>query len=541
MTDRLHCPLQIQIARDAFSSWPDAPATTNHNAAHGPISGLWHAAQLDQVFVGTVHPTNSIAYQTLNTQQAQPVLPHKPQQSPQQPPTFPQETPQQQLQASQWMDQGAEHKGKRGKVLPSVLTARRLLSKLRWASLGPRYDWTRRVYDRVSPTRPLPEPLRHLALRLAAHTAMSVPCADTCAARSSSACALDAVATAAPIAQSVPCVDSGSAGSSAFTLNAVTTAAPVAQPVPCADSGRAGSSVCTQDAVITAAPVAHSVPCADTDTVSTAAPVQAVADKTGVADAAGTATAGVQVLRQGPGEPASDAQGCLDPEDRGRGLVREADGFQRARASSELPARTSREHAAQGAGRGAVVAARCDRGNVSDPDALTDACLHRDSSASTSHHQEAESADGRDSSTSTSHHQEADSAKGRDSSTCTSTSHHQEAESAKGQALRDRERGGVPAYDPDAVIVNYYHAGDTLNGHKDDVELDLRQPIVSVSVGADAVFLLGGETRDTPPVALLLRSGDVLVMSASARLCYHGALSLRMSVVACCSCGLSNT
>lgn len=65
-------------------------------------------------------------------------------------------------------------------------------------------------------------------------------------------------------------------------------------------------------------------------------------------------------------------------------------------------------------------------------------------------------------------------------------------------------------------------AGDTLNGHVDDVERDLRQPIVTFSLGAEAVYLHGGPTRDTPPAALLLRSGDVCVLTAQARLCYHG-------------------
>lgn len=33
---------------------------------------------------------------------------------------------------------------------------------------------------------------------------------------------------------------------------------------------------------------------------------------------------------------------------------------------------------------------------------------------------------------------------------------------------------------------------------------------------------MGGETRDTPPTPLLLRSGDVVVLSGAARRCYHG-------------------
>jgi DNA alkylation damage repair protein AlkB len=91
------------------------------------------------------------------------------------------------------------------------------------------------------------------------------------------------------------------------------------------------------------------------------------------------------------------------------------------------------------------------------------------------------------------------------------------------QASPGTSYSSAAPYAPDAAIVNYYHEGDTLSGHKDDVERDLCQPIVSLSLGVDAVFLLGGRTRDHEPLALLLRSGDVLVMSAASRVCFHGA------------------
>ncbi len=65
-------------------------------------------------------------------------------------------------------------------------------------------------------------------------------------------------------------------------------------------------------------------------------------------------------------------------------------------------------------------------------------------------------------------------------------------------------------------------AGDTLNGHIDDAEPSLHQPLVSLSLGCDAVFLIGGPTRDTPPTPLLLRGGDIVVLSGPARHCYHG-------------------
>jgi alkylated DNA repair protein alkB family protein 1 len=80
----------------------------------------------------------------------------------------------------------------------------------------------------------------------------------------------------------------------------------------------------------------------------------------------------------------------------------------------------------------------------------------------------------------------------------------------------------TPEYHPDAALVNYYRSGDTLGGHKDDVERDMSQPIVSISLGCPAVFLMGGESRDVDPTPLLLRSGDVLVLGGPARRCFHG-------------------
>ena len=42
------------------------------------------------------------------------------------------------------------------------------------------------------------------------------------------------------------------------------------------------------------------------------------------------------------------------------------------------------------------------------------------------------------------------------------------------------------------------------------------------SFGQSAVFLIGGESKAIQPQALLLRSGDVVVMSGPSRLAYHG-------------------
>src|SRR5690606_26510521 len=53
-------------------------------------------------------------------------------------------------------------------------------------------------------------------------------------------------------------------------------------------------------------------------------------------------------------------------------------------------------------------------------------------------------------------------------------------------------RAGFPNFDPDSCLVNLYEPGARLSLHQDRNERDMRQPIVSVSLGLPAVFLLGG-------------------------------------------------
>ncbi|KAL2903657.1 Alpha-ketoglutarate-dependent dioxygenase alkB [Bienertia sinuspersici] len=77
-------------------------------------------------------------------------------------------------------------------------------------------------------------------------------------------------------------------------------------------------------------------------------------------------------------------------------------------------------------------------------------------------------------------------------------------------------------FKPEAAIVNYFASGDTLGGHLDDMELDWSKPIVSMSLGCKAIFLLGGKSKDDEPLAMFLRSGDVVLMAGEARECFHG-------------------
>ncbi|CDO74885.1 hypothetical protein BN946_scf185004.g35 [Trametes cinnabarina] len=63
---------------------------------------------------------------------------------------------------------------------------------------------------------------------------------------------------------------------------------------------------------------------------------------------------------------------------------------------------------------------------------------------------------------------------------------------------------------------------DTLMAHVDRSELSATSPLVSISLGCAAVFLIGGLTREDPPTPILLRSGDVVIMSGPAcRRAYH--------------------
>nr|XP_054759602.1 nucleic acid dioxygenase ALKBH1-like [Lytechinus pictus] len=80
---------------------------------------------------------------------------------------------------------------------------------------------------------------------------------------------------------------------------------------------------------------------------------------------------------------------------------------------------------------------------------------------------------------------------------------------------------GYPRFQAQAGIVNFYHMDSTLGGHTDHSEFDLTAPLISYSLGQSAIFLVGGTTKATKPMALHLRSGDVIVLGGASRLAYH--------------------
>jgi alkylated DNA repair protein (DNA oxidative demethylase) len=75
---------------------------------------------------------------------------------------------------------------------------------------------------------------------------------------------------------------------------------------------------------------------------------------------------------------------------------------------------------------------------------------------------------------------------------------------------------------PEACLVNLYRPGARMGLHQDRDEADLAAPVVSVSLGDDALFRLGGTSRQGPTRSLVLGSGDVVVLGGDARLAFHG-------------------
>jgi DNA alkylation damage repair protein AlkB len=82
------------------------------------------------------------------------------------------------------------------------------------------------------------------------------------------------------------------------------------------------------------------------------------------------------------------------------------------------------------------------------------------------------------------------------------------------------------SFRPDLCIMNLYEAESRMGVHQDKDEsrqsIEAGAPIVSVSLGDTARFVVGGLNRKEPMRPVLLRSGDVLVMGGPSRLRFHG-------------------
>jgi len=95
----------------------------------------------------------------------------------------------------------------------------------------------------------------------------------------------------------------------------------------------------------------------------------------------------------------------------------------------------------------------------------------------------------------------------------------------KDLATRVARRAGM-VIEPDICLINYYSKGARLGLHQDKDEqketIAAGVPVVSVSLGDSARFLIGGLKRKDSVEAVILASGDAIVMGGASRLRYHG-------------------
>ena len=80
---------------------------------------------------------------------------------------------------------------------------------------------------------------------------------------------------------------------------------------------------------------------------------------------------------------------------------------------------------------------------------------------------------------------------------------------------------------PDCCLINHYTEGARMGLHQDRDEADFSWPVLSVSLGDDALFRVGNCTRGGPTESVWLNSGDVLVMGGAVRLIHHGVDRIR--------------
>lgn len=80
---------------------------------------------------------------------------------------------------------------------------------------------------------------------------------------------------------------------------------------------------------------------------------------------------------------------------------------------------------------------------------------------------------------------------------------------------------------PDSCLVNFYGEGARMGLHQDRDEGDFSWPVVSISLGDEALFRVGNIERGGRTESVWLLSGDVCVLAGEARLVHHGVDRIR--------------
>ncbi|RKF07280.1 alpha-ketoglutarate-dependent dioxygenase AlkB [Oceaniradius stylonematis] len=80
---------------------------------------------------------------------------------------------------------------------------------------------------------------------------------------------------------------------------------------------------------------------------------------------------------------------------------------------------------------------------------------------------------------------------------------------------------GYP-HPPEACLINFYAPDTKMGLHQDRDEADFDAPVLSISLGDDCLFRIGGTRRSGKTMSLRLVSGDIVVLGGASRLAYHG-------------------
>lgn len=84
-----------------------------------------------------------------------------------------------------------------------------------------------------------------------------------------------------------------------------------------------------------------------------------------------------------------------------------------------------------------------------------------------------------------------------------------------------------PVRAPDCCLINFYGEGARMGLHQDKDESDFSWPVLSLSLGDDGLFRVGGTSKGEPTASVWLKSGDVLRMGGEARMAFHGVDRIR--------------
>jgi alkylated DNA repair protein (DNA oxidative demethylase) len=76
--------------------------------------------------------------------------------------------------------------------------------------------------------------------------------------------------------------------------------------------------------------------------------------------------------------------------------------------------------------------------------------------------------------------------------------------------------------DPEACLVNHYDPTAKMGLHQDRDEREFSAPVLSISLGDDCLFRVGGLRREDSTLSFRLSSGDVVVIGGESRLAFHG-------------------